>query len=71
MRQDDIEAERCRLASRLKEYRNEGRRAARLAKCNARKASLQSGDVGEVAFKLFNIRTKFVRTFGQPAGSCG
>ena len=20
---------------------------------------------------LFNIRTKFVRTFGQPAGSCG
>jgi len=68
MRQDDIKAEQCRLASRLKEYRNEGRPrrsiweyampVRRHCKRRCRAKSLS---------RLFKIRTKFVTTL-RPAG---
>jgi hypothetical protein len=41
-----------------------------LGECNADQASLQAA-MSAVASRLINIRTKFARTFGQPAGECG
>jgi hypothetical protein len=44
---------------------------ARLGEMQCRSGVVASGDVGQVASRLINIRTKFARTFGHPAGECG
>jgi Pentapeptide repeats (8 copies) len=48
-----------------------GADASTWGKCNAGPASLQAAMSANRAPRLFNIRTKFARTFGQPAGSVG
>jgi hypothetical protein len=42
-----------------------------LGEMQCRSGVVANGDVGNRAPRLFNIRTKFARTFGQPAGSVG
>ena len=42
-----------------------------LGEMQCRSGIVASGESPNRASRLFNIRTKFGRTFGQPAGECG
>jgi hypothetical protein len=73
MRQDDIEAGAVSARFPTQEIQKmKGRLGSSIwGKCNAGQASLQATMSAKSLSRLINIRTNFVRTFGQPVGSCG